>query len=69
LAPLDAAASALAALGTEPLARITDIQLIAVKHHRRAGRADGIGRGLMAVRGAGSILLETDAGVQGVGKA
>jgi hypothetical protein len=51
------------------MARITDIQLIAVKHHRRAGRADGIGRGLMAVRGAGSILLETDAGVQGVGKA
>lgn len=51
------------------MARITDIRLVAVQHHLGAGGAYGMARGLTAVRGAGIILLETDAGVQGIGEA
>ncbi|WP_439577242.1 mandelate racemase/muconate lactonizing enzyme family protein [Elioraea sp.] len=51
------------------MARITDIRLVAVQHHLGAGMAYGMARGLTALRGAGIVLLETDAGVQGIGEA
>lgn len=51
------------------MARITDIRLIAVQHHLGAGKAYGMARGLTPMRGAGIVVLETDAGVQGIGEA
>lgn len=51
------------------MARITDIKIVAVQHQLGAGRAYGMARGLTGVRGAGIVLLETDAGVQGIGEA
>jgi len=51
------------------MARITNITLVAVQHHLGAGKAYGMARGLTALRGAGIVLLETDAGVQGIGEA
>lgn len=49
--------------------RISNITLVALEHRLGPGRAYGMARGLTAVRGASLVLVDTDAGVQGIGEA
>ena len=51
------------------MARITDIKAIYLEHRLGEARAYGMARGLTAVRSATLIVVETDAGVTGVGEA
>ncbi|SVC68784.1 uncharacterized protein METZ01_LOCUS321638, partial [marine metagenome] len=51
------------------MATITDIKAIGLEHHLGETHAYGMARGLISVRNATLILIETDSGVTGIGEA